>query len=76
MQVTAFTPIDQDTLRAVLAAQLSGVAGTVPAAVLIGDVRRRAGGRRCLGSALVLLALAGVASVTVAFDMLSFDPTY
>ncbi|MDA2810326.1 serine hydrolase [Nocardiopsis sp. RSe5-2] len=77
LQVMTFAPMAQDTLRAVLVAQLIGVAGVVPAAVvLVGDVRRRAGWKRCLGSALVLLALAGTAFFAAAHSMLSFDLTY
>ncbi|WP_017594501.1 serine hydrolase domain-containing protein [Nocardiopsis potens] len=77
LQVARFQPVAEETLHAFLVAQLIGVTAVVPAAaVLIGDLRRRAGWKRCLGGALVLLALAGTACFAVLFNLLSFDMTY
>ncbi|WP_017592840.1 serine hydrolase domain-containing protein [Nocardiopsis potens] len=64
-------------LRALQVAQAAGMAGTVPAAlVLFGDVRRKAGWARCPGGALVLAALVGCGWFAVSFNLVAPDISY
>ncbi|GLU49793.1 serine hydrolase [Nocardiopsis ansamitocini] len=75
--VMGFALVPEGVLFPILGAQWLGVAGIAPAAlVLFDDVRHRSGWKRSLGSALVLLALVGVAYFAAVFGLLSFDMTY
>ena len=73
----SFQPVPEGMLYTVLAAQWLGVLAVVPATVvLFDDVRRRSGWKRYVGSALVLLALIGVASFAAVSGLLGADMTY
>lgn len=73
----SFQPVPGGALYAILAAQWLGVLAVVPAAVvLVDDVRRRSGWKRYVGSALVLLALVGVACFAAVSGLLGTDMTY
>ncbi|GAB3209674.1 serine hydrolase domain-containing protein [Marinactinospora thermotolerans] len=75
--VMGFQEVPKGVLYALLGAQWAGVAAIIPAAVaLVGDIRRRAGWRRCLGGLLVLSALIGVAGFAALFGLLSPDMSY
>ncbi|GAA1106773.1 serine hydrolase domain-containing protein [Nocardiopsis composta] len=77
LEIMGFRFVGGDVLVAILLGQLLGAAAVAPAAaVLFGDVRRRAGWKRYLGGALVLLALTGVACFAAVFNLFSFDVTY
>ncbi|PSL00572.1 CubicO group peptidase (beta-lactamase class C family) [Murinocardiopsis flavida] len=77
LMAMGFQEVPEDALYALAGAQWLGVVAIAPAAVvLFDDVRRRSGRLRCLGSALVLLALVGTASFAAVFGLLSLDVTY
>ncbi|MDT0329702.1 serine hydrolase domain-containing protein [Nocardiopsis lambiniae] len=69
--------VPEAVLRAIQGLQLLGVLAILPAAwVVVHDVRHRAGWKRYLGGALVLVALLGVQWFAVTFGLLAFDVSY
>lgn len=77
MQVMGLQDVPVGAIRNAQLLQLAAALGTVPAAVrVVGEVRRKAGWRRTVASALVLLALIGLAWFAVAFQLLSPDVSY
>jgi CubicO group peptidase (beta-lactamase class C family) len=77
MQVMGLHEVPVGAIRNAQALQLVGAVGTIPAAVrVVAETRRGAGWRRVAASALVLLALIGVAWFAVAFQLLSPDVSY
>jgi CubicO group peptidase (beta-lactamase class C family) len=65
------------SLRLLQVLQLVGLLGVLPAAVrLVGDLRRRAGWTRTVGSLAVLLALAGTGWFAVEFMLLAPSVSY
>jgi CubicO group peptidase (beta-lactamase class C family) len=77
MQVMGLQEVPVGAIRNAQLLQLVGALGAVPAAVrVVGEVRRRAGWRRVAASALVLLALLGLAWFALSFQLLSPDVSY
>ncbi|WP_083922073.1 serine hydrolase, partial [Nocardiopsis halotolerans] len=70
--IAGFQDVPPAVLRVLQAAQLVGMAGAVPAAVVVFDnVRRRVGWGRCVGSVLVLAALVGCGWFAVTFRLVA-----
>jgi len=77
MSVMNLQDVPAGALRAAQALLLLGVAGQVPAVVrLVDDIRHRHGWQRIVGSALVLLALSGLASFAFEFHLLAPSVSY
>lgn len=75
--ILGFQQVTTGTLRAVQVLQAVGIAGIVPATISLGHaMRRRAGWRRIAADALVLAALAGLAWVAFAFNLVASDVAY
>nr|WP_177154730.1 serine hydrolase domain-containing protein [Glycomyces harbinensis] len=77
MQVIGMQEVPDGAIRNAQMLQLVAMLGTVPAAVrVVDEVRRRAGWRRMAASALVLLALIGLAWFALSFQLVSPDISY
>ncbi|WP_379872406.1 serine hydrolase domain-containing protein [Marinactinospora rubrisoli] len=69
--------VPAELIHVIQAAQWLGVVGVIPAAIgLITDIHRRAGWARVLGAVLVLVALVGIAWLSVVFNLLVPDVSY
>ncbi|CAL9488492.1 D-aminopeptidase [Nocardiopsis dassonvillei] len=75
--VMGLQDVPEAALRGIQGLQLLGCAAVLPAAwALAGDVRRRAGWKRCTAGALVLAALLAVQWFAVTFGLLGLDLSY
>lgn len=72
LQAMSYQPVPFALLRVFQVIQGLGVFGIVPAAVVVfNDVRRKRSWERCVGSALVLLALLGIGWVSAVFHLVA-----
>ncbi|MBB4929504.1 CubicO group peptidase (beta-lactamase class C family) [Lipingzhangella halophila] len=77
LMISGLTDVPTVLLRMIQALQVVGILGVIPAAVaLFNDIRHRTGWKRYVGSALVLLALLGIAWCAVVLNLVADTVSY